>query len=307
MDNEYDEVAERATNTFIIYPEVESIWNKMDSVRIKNNKRENKYKNDPPGHLFIMGKSRCGKTQLVKMYAEKNPGYVHVDEHGNEIDIKPVVYMQVPHPFATLEFYQCVIHDALGAPRLRGKATIGDAKNRVFTLLDKMRVEMLILDEFDYLLESTAVTPTNAMETIKYISNKGKLTLVCVGQPKIDELRKLDFQYFMRYMPVKMNRFKECDNDFCQFLLRFENDIKPPICIRLGDKDTGIPQVLFKMSNGLVGMVERIIYESYRELGKLYDRQLDKDLKLTVNILIEAYKTVISDLQVDEFEKMLNE
>lgn len=114
---------------------------------------------------------------------------------GTEIDVQPVAFLELPHPFTTLEFYQSIV-TALGAPNLLSRPTVGAVKRQVFTLLRKQKVEMLILDEIDYINESRHVTPEEAMETLKHVSNSADVSLVCIGSPDVESLLKVKFQYF---------------------------------------------------------------------------------------------------------------
>lgn len=300
--NKYSEVADRVLKSYVITPEIIRVWDELDFVRPHN---KDSCKQDPPGHLFISGKSRSGKSKMVQKYAEKNSGHI-INNDGIEIDLKPVVYMELPYPFTQLGFYK-KIADALGAPRLPGRQSIDDAQDRAFMLIEKMRVEMLILDEIDYIAESRAVSAFEAMETLKYISNKGKVSLVCVGQPECDELRKMNLQYFSRFTPIYFERFNECNAEFCFFLKKLEEHIKVPKYIGIGEIETGLPQMLYNMSMGLVGLLSRIIYVTFRTLGKLNECNNDYlDDELFIDILLKAQESVIGNINPEDFGNIIN-
>jgi hypothetical protein len=300
--NLYSDVADRVLESFVETSEVIRIWNELDCTRPHN---RNGLKKDPPGHLFISGQSRSGKSLMVKKYVEKNSGKTIVTKNGDEIDIKPVIYMQVPHPFTQLGFYKKISEEALMAPRLPGKQSVYDAQDRAFILLEKMQVEMLILDEIDYISNSRAVKPLEAMDTLKYISNNSKVSLVCVGQPEIEKLRKMNLQYFSRFTPIYFGRFVECNYEFCLFLKKLEEQLKIPKYIGLGDMDTELPQIFHKMSKGLIGILTRIIYVAFRNISFL-DNITDLDLGLFIKTLRKAQESVIGNIDSEDFSRTLD-
>lgn len=301
-NNQYKNFAGRVAKIHIVHKKIEKIWSMLDSMRDHHNIGDNQ---NSPRHLFIMGMSGVGKSRMVQKYAETNPGYIYKDEDGTEIDIKPVVYLEMPDPFTILEFYQSIIA-ALGAPNLPGRPTIGSVKRQVFNLLEFQKVEMLILDEVDYIMESRSVKPMEAMEAIKHVSNMAKVSLVCVGSLKIEALRKLDFQYFRRYPKVTLDRFSECDEEFCQFLKGIEDQIHSPIELGFDKLEKGIPQLLFGMCNGFVGILTPILQEMFRISG-VFSNDFDDftKAKLTVDNLSKAYEVIVGDLNEEEFIKII--
>lgn len=260
-----------------------------------------------PRHLFIVGESGVGKSKMVQKYTQKYPGYVHKDSDGTEYDIKPVVYLELPDPFTILEFYQSII-SALGAPIVSSRSSIGDVKRQAFKLIEKQQVEMLIFDEMDYILTTRYVKHMEAMEAMKHIANNGNISMVCVGTPNAEVLQRLNFQYFRRYPITRFERFKECDDEFCEFLKRIEEEIGAPISIELSNKDKFIPQLLHFMSKGLVGILTPVIQEAYRLQGVFEVGFSDFNrLKLTVNSLKEAYQNIVGDITDEDFRTMLKD
>jgi hypothetical protein len=179
-------------------------------------------------------------------------------------------------------------------------------KKQAFKLIKDQGVEMLIMDEMNHILTSRHVKQEEAMDAIKYLGNVTKISLICVGTPDAGKLRKLSNQYFRRYIPVLLNRFESCNQEFCDFLNEIEQQIEPPSPLYLGDCNQGFPQLLHKMSRGLVGLLTPIIQEAYSLLG-LFDKDASglKDVNLTVDILVQAYDNIIGDLNQSELDKIL--
>lgn len=293
--------AERIANIHINYPRIQRIYDILSSMRCLGGFNG---RNESQSNLFILGQSGVGKTKMIKKYAEMNKGYTKIED-GVEYDIKPVVYLELPDPFTVLELYQSIIR-ALGAPQIMYRPSIGDAKRQVFTLLEKQQVEMLILDEMDYILNSRYVKLQEAMDAIKHIGNVASVSLVCVGTPPVDNLRKLNFQYFRRFPKIELERFNELDDEFCMFLSSIEKQINPIEYIGLGDLETQIPQLFYSMSKGVVSIITRTIQEAYRLLGVFNDDFKDMSkAKLNVDTIYIAYKNIVGDMNMDDFEKAI--
>jgi hypothetical protein len=256
--------------------------------------------------MFIIGDSGVGKSQMLKKYASEYPGYTRIDEDGTEYDIKPVVFMELPDPFTILEFYQSIVK-ALGAPQLLGRPTIGEVKRQTFELIKTQEVEILLLDEMNYILSTKYIKPGQAMEAIKHVGNTANISLACIGTPETQQLQSLNFQYFRRFPITRLERFTECNDEFCSFLSGIEDYLKPPKPIGLGDKETFLPQLLHEISKGIVGIITPTIQEAYRLLGvsgeSIYDYQ---KAALTIPALREAYQNIVGDLNMDDFKTILN-
>lgn len=298
---EAQKFAERVANIHIKYPRIQRIYDVLSSMRCLGTFNN---RNESQSNLFIIGQSGVGKTRMIKRYAEMNKGFVKIED-GIEYDIKPVVYLELPDPFTLLELYQAIIK-ALGAPIIMYRPSIGDAKRHAFTLLEKQQVEMLIFDEMDYILSSRYIKPQEAMEAIKHIGNVASASLVCVGTPQVDELRKLNFQYFRRFPKIELERFKELNDEFCTFLNNIEKQIDPMEEIGLGDMETNLPQVFFAMSKGVVSIITRTIQEAYRLLG-VFNKDFDdiSKAKLSIDFIYAAYKNIVGDINMEEFEKAI--
>lgn len=300
--NQCEALANRIINLYVVHPKVQEIWTTLDSIRFHRSKKQS-----APRHLFIVGQSGVGKSEMLKKYVERFPGYIHIDEEGTEYDIKPVLFMELPNPFTLLEFYQTIIK-ALGAPHTIGVPRIGDVKRRVFTLLKQQKVEMLILDEMSYIKNTKYVNSSDSMEALKHVSNEAGISIVCVGTPDTEELQKSSFQYYRRFSLRKLHRFESCNEEFCHFLKAVEEQIDPPTPIGLGRTEIGYPQLLHLWTKGIVERVHTLLIEAYKIQGVLDEGFNDlSKAQLSIDTLIKAKQITFGDDMDDvEFEKMLN-
>ncbi|OXS56427.1 TniB protein [Bacillus sp. V-88] len=283
----------RILNLRVEHPKMLEIYKIMDSLMMRPGKTR---------HLFIVGSSNVGKTTLAENYVNKYPGYTHRDGEGTEIDIKPVLYVETPHPFTLMEFYYAII-ESLGSPRIETNPKVNELKVRAYHLLKEQKVKLLIFDELNNILTSR-INQSEAMDAIKHLANKTGVSLVLMGTPEAKSLRALDEQYKSRYRPKTLTRFEKCDNEFCDFLKKVEKQLSPPIPIGLGEMDAFLPQLLFEQSKGKIGYLIPIIQEAYGILGVFERNFIEKqEAILTPEKLHEAFKIIQGDLFDDILEK----
>jgi hypothetical protein len=301
---ETQSLAYRVANINVSYPKIEQVWSVLDSIRTQNKHKEGTAKYGKR-HISVIGPSGVGKSQALLKYEELNRGGTTISENeSKEVDIKPVVYMELPDPFTIKELYQQISY-ALGFPELLRRISIGDAQRQAFHLLKEQGVEILILDELDYVLTSN-VSYKAAMNAIKKIANKANITLVLSGTPEVEDLLKINFQNYRRYPKLYINRFEKCDEDWCRLLERMEESLGLANPIGLGDPMTKLPQILHSMSFGLLGILTPVLQEMYSLLG-VFDGDHKEIIftSETIEVLKRAYQNINGDLPREEFTTML--
>ncbi|MFF3925867.1 TniB family NTP-binding protein [Paenibacillus lactis] len=302
--NKYIEFQDRVINLYIDHPEVRQIWKSLDSKRMW---RSRGIDNDnSPNHMFLMGKSRVGKTQAVKRYARQNGKTFYYDEEGSKIDILPVVYAEIPDRFTPKEFYNNII-EGLGAIKLYGRVEVGQLKDRALYLLKKHGTEMLILDELNYLLPYATKTRAQAMELVKGLANKAGVCLICVGTPEIEDLRTMNEQFIGRYPPRTIPRFEQCDDSFISLLNEIELELGLEKPIGLADTTLGYPLILHKLSLGFIGWLVPILQNAFEIIGVFEPDFDDFNILngLNGNVLIEAQRNVVGDITKNDIQKIL--
>jgi Cdc6-like AAA superfamily ATPase len=293
-DENYHPFAKRLLNLNIEHPQIREIYKMFDSVM----KRPGKTR-----HLFITGSSNVGKSTLAEKFLEKYPNYIEVDEEGTEVDKRPVILVEVPHPFTEIEFYHEIL-DSLGAPRMLGRIYVNDLKVKAYELIERQGVKLIIFDEINNILTSPRISNKTAMDAIKQMANKTKVSLVLMGTPESTELRKEDEQYRSRYRPKVLKRFERCDDQFCEFLKSIEEQINPPKPLYLWDKESGLPQYIHLMSKGKVGYITPLLIEAFSLLGVFDEDFNDFDnLNFNEDVLEEAYQIILGDELDDNIEK----
>ncbi|WP_394581214.1 TniB family NTP-binding protein [Cytobacillus firmus] len=286
--NAYKQFANRVDNLFIEHDKVKGIYEHLDALPTQQRSR----------HSFILGGGGVGKSQMAKHYLKKYPSYTIVDEEENEVDIKPVVYLETPHPFTWKELYYAILK-SLGVSRINGN--VGDLKERVLYLLRKQQVKKIIFDEIHSVLTSTAVSNRAVMEHLKHISNETNVSLILIGTAAAKQLRDLDDQYKSRFRVKYLRRFEECDESFCYFLNLVEEQLSLPFPLGFAEISTGFPELLHYQSKGKVGFLIPIIQEAFRLKG-VYKEGFDnfEEARITISDLDRAYRIVVGDEETEE-------
>lgn len=283
-------LANRIKDVYIKHSEVERVWDKLDSLRdslnFGNLERE-------PRHVFIMGEGGVGKTEIVRQYKTKFPNRIDVENDGTQVDVTAVVYTKLPYPFTFKEFFRKIL-GGLGAVIPKGDPPVGQLKTRVEHLLKMQKVELVILDELNFISKTPRIQDEEGMELLKALADVG-VCLACVGTPIINKMRTADPQYISRFEALTVNAFR-FDDRFSDFLSKVEDFISPPYPIGLGSMDSGYPQLLYLWTQGNVRKLHRILEEAYRLLGVFRPDFVDlKKADLTIEVLKTAKDNVIGD------------
>lgn len=294
-DENYHPFAKRLLNLNVEHPQIKEVFRMFDSLMQRPGKTR---------HIFLTGSSNVGKSTLAEKYLGRYPEYKGVDEEGTEIDKRPVILVEVPHPFTEAEFYHEVL-DSLGAPRMLGRPYVNDLKVKAYKLIEAQEVKLIIFDEINNILTSPRIPNKTAMDAFKQMANKTKVSLVLMGTPESSALRTLDEQYKSRYRPKTLNRFEKCDQQFCEFLRSIEEQIKPPKPLHLWDKESSLPQYIHHMSKGKIGYITPLLIETFSLLGVFDEDFNDFDnLDFNEEVLEEAYQIILGDaLDDDDLDK----
>ncbi|WP_342419770.1 TniB family NTP-binding protein [Paenibacillus sp. FSL H8-0168] len=306
--SEFKNFQNRVTNLYIEHPELVRIWNRLD--RNRKIKRSNRVNDDTPINLFIEGYSGAGKTQCLKKYVRRNPPITKTEEDGTEVDTRSVLYMNLPIPFTYKGFYNSILQSIDNDFPL-SNSDVNRIKHQAFSLIKKLEVEMLIIDEMDYLLASTYVQRKAVMENIKDIANSTDVCLVCVGTHAIEELRMLNTQHLRRYPKTVLNHFTSCDSTFLNFLSEVERQLAVPQEFKLDwdNEGSAFAPLLFSITNGLVGWVKPIIRETMDLIGVFEDDFSDFSIlkKINGDVLLEAQRNIIGNFAEEDMTKIFGD
>lgn len=134
-----------------------------------------------PSSVLIVGDSGAGKTSLLDSYQANFPNL----EREDKTQIR-ILRIDAPAKPTEMTLSQAMLI-ALGDPFSKAKDTATEKTNRVIHLLNRAGVELIMLDEFQHVLNS----PREELESITWIKtlmNRTKKPFVIAGLPSCREL-----------------------------------------------------------------------------------------------------------------------
>ncbi len=191
----------------------------------------------------IVAPPRAGKSVTCDVYRLLNKP----QKRTGKRDIVPVLYMQVPGDCSAGELLTLIL-ESLKYDATTGKLT--DLRRRMLRLLKESKVEMLIIDEANFL-------KLNTFSEIARIYDLLKISIVLVGTDGLDNLIKKE--------PYIHDRFIECyklqvvsENKFAELVQTWEDDVLClPMPSNLTKKETLIP--LYQKTRGKIGLMDRVL------------------------------------------------
>ena len=191
----------------------------------------------------IVAPPRAGKSVTCDVYRLLNKP----QKRGGKKDIVPVLYMQVPGDCSSGELLVLIL-ESLKYESTTGKLT--DIRRRVQRLLKESKVEMLIIDEANFL-------KLNTFSEIARIYDLLRISIVLVGTDGLDNLIKKE--------PYIHDRFIECyrlplvsEKRFSELVKIWEEEVlRLPLPSNLTRNETLLP--LYQKTSGKIGLVDRVL------------------------------------------------
>lgn len=191
----------------------------------------------------IVAPPRAGKSVTCDIYKLLNKP----QKRTGRRDIVPVLYMQVPGECSVGELLVLIL-ESLKYDATSGKLT--DLRRRVQRLVKESKVEMLIIDEANFLKLST-------FSEIARIYDLLKVSIVLVGTDGLDNLIKKE--------PYIHDRFIECyrlqlvsEKKFPELVQIWEDEVLClPVPSNLTKRETLMP--LYQKTGGKIGLLDRVL------------------------------------------------
>ena len=191
----------------------------------------------------IIAPSRTGKSVTCDIYRLLNRPQKRLGRR----DVLPVLYTQVPGDCQSGELLSLLL-EQLGYGETSG--SVSQLRRRLQRLLKESRVEMIIIDEANFLNLKT-------LSEIARIHDLCRISMVLTGTDELDNLiKKKEYIH---------NRFIECyrlkpltEKQFPQIVQIWEEDIvKLPVPSNLTKPD--ILKLLYARTNGTIGLLDRVL------------------------------------------------
>jgi hypothetical protein len=207
--------------------------------------------------LLIIGQSGGGKTAIADFYVSKFPRVQ--SETGLTI---PVLRVDTPESPSVKTFAQQILI-ALGDPAA-DRGTAETKTQRLIVLLEKCKVQLLIVDEFQHFFDGHRASEARRItDWLKNLLNRVRIPVVLFGLPRSIVVLRLNPQLRRRFAsPHYLRPFSLADGEFAELrsvLKTFHDLIKVP-CVPLHDVD--VARRFFYASNGLIDYVVKVLDEA---------------------------------------------
>jgi Bacterial TniB protein len=216
----------------------------------------------PPTHrmpgLLIVGDTNNGKTMIVNRFERLHPA--DDNPEGETIGL-PVLIVQAPPMPSEGRFYDAIL-TKLAAP-FRHNDSPGRKQFQIITILRRVGLRMLIVDEIHDILAGSLLQQHNFRNTIKHLSNELKIPIVGVGTREAFNAFQTDPQLANRFEPVFLPRWTVGDgvnpeaDPLLQLLASFECML--PLKRQSNLTEPALALKVLSMSEGLIGEISAIL------------------------------------------------
>jgi len=165
--------------------------------------------------LLLFGATGMGKTKILRKFTRDYPALLNA---RTGIKGMPLVVMQMPPDPDEKAFYLQLL-SSLNAPS-RYSHTVYQLRQIVTDLLSFTQTRMIIIDEVHTLLASTYRQQRILLNTLRFIANELRITLICAGTAAKRALLT-DQQLADRFEAIELPPWRN-DNDFRRLLASFE-------------------------------------------------------------------------------------
>jgi hypothetical protein len=171
----------------LYHPRFKGLMNRFDACR------RSKGDTAEPECMLLLGPSGAGKSTLMKQYLRRHPR--SIEEDGTVI---PALEVTIPVP-ATIKNVATRLLHGLGDP-LADRGTLDNKTLRLYRYLAACRVELLLLDEFQHLIdrESDRVLAT-VSDWLKNLITETGVPVVLIGLPKSQHVLNANEQLKRRF------------------------------------------------------------------------------------------------------------
>ncbi len=243
LSNE-ERILKTRSNSWIGYPKAREIMDKLDDLLVypKSLRMPN---------LLIVGDTNNGKTVIVNRFFSKNRPII---ESKTDTLVANVLYVQAPVRPDEKRFYNSIL-DALYVP-YQFNDRVEKKQYQVISLLKKIGIKMLIIDEIHQILTGTPNAQRIFLNVIKHLSNELQIVIVGVGIRDAFNVVNSDPQIANRFEP-KVLPLWNMNEDYIRLLASYEYTL--PLKKPSDLKDQTLAIKILSMSEGTIGEISSIL------------------------------------------------
>jgi hypothetical protein len=152
--------------------------------------------------IAIYGDSGMGKTMIMKQFRDEHPPSF---DASTGVLTTPVLAMEMTSRPGERRFYAELL-TLLGAPS-RPRADIAHMEQAAMRIMEAIGVQVLVIDEVHNLLAGSYREQRIVLNTLRFLSNRLQISLVCFGVNEAREAISGDVQLARRFEQLTLSRW----------------------------------------------------------------------------------------------------
>lgn len=203
--------------------------------------------------IAIYGDSGMGKTMIMKQFRDQHPP---IFDRRTGILSTPVLAMEMVSRPGERRFYGELL-SLLGAPQAP-RADIAQMEQAALRIMSAIGLQVLVIDEVHNILAGTYREQRIVLNTLRFLSNRLQISLVCFGVNEAREAIGGDVQLARRFEQFTLNRWaanEQFETLVTSILrntpLRQSSILTPKSLRRILQITDGITANIFQMLNSL--------------------------------------------------------
>jgi len=244
------------SNCFITYPAVKEIFKDFDELRLNRNIQSDQQ------CMLLTGDTGVGKSHLINEYKKRT---LASQNYGRAT--MPILISRISSGkgFDATLTQMLIDLDHFGGYQFSKRGYKTDLRKKLVDNLIKAQVELLIINEFQELIEfKTGIERQHIANGLKYISEEAKLPIVLVGMPWAEQIAE-EPQWSSRLVRRRKLEYFRLQRDldiFRKYLISLAQKMpfeRPP---KLGNKDFTVR--LFAACKGENRVLKHLLVESIK-------------------------------------------
>ncbi|CAM3965372.1 TniB family NTP-binding protein [Xenorhabdus thuongxuanensis] len=194
------------TDRWIGYPRALDALRRLETLYTWPNKQR-------MPNLLLVGPTNNGKSMIIEKFRRAHPA-----SYDDNQEYIPVLVVQMPSEPSVIRFYVALLA-AMGAP-LRPRPRLPEMEQLALTLLRKVGVRLLVIDELHNVLAGNSVNRREFLNLLRFLGNELRIPLVGVGTHDAYLAIRSDDQLENRFEPMMLPLW-EVNDDCCSLLASF--------------------------------------------------------------------------------------
>jgi len=283
MNNQFKKQYTEVRNLFVNTPYLRSILQEIDSCR------QDSLLGGEPDCMLITGYTGAGKTSLIQRYLDIYPS---VDKENKTV--VSVLYTTLPENASPISASQQMLKD-LNDPFYCTSNNAVLLNNRLVTLLKNCETELIIIDEFQHMIERrSSKILFRAADWLKTLIVRSKVPVVMFGMPNSKHILEANSQLARRFILQRVLKpFRVIDEKEREFYLLFLSEVDKALPFKktsqLASKAMALP--LYAFCRGNMGRLRKLINLATK-IALLEDHlkiELTDFMKATESLLSEKF------------------